>query len=68
MSSGVPKVAQDRGRLRGALCRVRRDPRVERLPDWYGGVQRRHRLLERRLGVDPVRVEDVEVLDTHPLE
>ena len=33
-----------------------------------GGVERAHRLLERRLGIEAVRVEDVDVVEPHPRE
>ena len=52
---------------RGLLGRVGGDPRVERLALTDGGVERAHRLLERRLGVEAVRVEDVDVVEPHPL-
>ena len=57
--------AQDLGRLRRALGRVGRDARVERLALAHGGVERAERLLHRRAGVAPVRVEDVDVLEAH---
>ena len=43
-------------------------PDVERLALPDGRVERAHRLLERRLGVEAVRVEDVDVLEAHPLQ
>ena len=62
------EVAQDPSSLARLLRRVRRDADVERLPLMHGGGERAHRLLERRLGVEPVRVEDVDVVDAHPLQ
>jgi hypothetical protein len=38
------------------------------LPGSHGRVERAHRLLERRLGVEAVRVEDVDVLEPHAAE
>ena len=60
--------AQDRRRLLRLRRRVRRDAGVERLALAYGGVERAHRLLERRLRIEAVRVEDVDVVETHPPE
>ena len=59
---------EDLVRLARLLGRVRRDADVERLPLPHGGVERAHRLLERRLGVEAVRVEDVDVVEAHPRE
>ena len=58
MSSGVPS-----RRLTCPPRRVRGDPDVQclALPD--SGIERAHRLLEWCLGVDPMRVEDVDVLE-----
>ena len=66
MRSGVPEPAQDRGRLARALGRVRRDADVERLALADGGVERAQRLLERRVRVEAVRVEDVDVVEAQP--
>ena len=65
---GVPRLAHDRRRLARLLGRVGGDARVERLALPHGRVERAHRLLERRLGVEAVRVEDVDVLEPHPLQ
>ena len=62
------QVAQDRGGLARLLRRVRGDADVERLALPYRRVERSHRLLERRLGVETMRVEDVDVLETHARE
>ena len=58
--------AQDGGRLAGLARRVRRDAHVERLALVDGRRQRAHRLLERGVSVEAVRVEDVEVVDADP--
>ena len=63
-----PELAQDRGRLARLLRRVRRDAGVERLALPHRGVERAHRLLERRVRVEAVRVEDVDVVEPHALE
>ena len=42
------------------------DPDVEGLAGAHRGVQRAHRLLQRRVRVEPVAVEDVHVVDAHP--
>ena len=43
-------------------------PGVERLALADGRVERAHRLLERRVRVEAVRVEDVDVVEAHPRE
>src|SRR5664280_2570107 len=48
--------------------RVGGDPGVERLALSNRSVEGAHRLLERRLRVEPVRVEDVDVVEAHPAE
>ena len=62
------EIAEDRSRLARVLRRVRRDPGVQRLTGSHGGVERAHRLLERRVGVEAMRVEDVDVVEPHPRE
>ena len=57
--------AQDARRLPGLRRRVRRDAGVERLALPDGGRERPHRLLERGVGIESVRVEDVDVVETH---
>ena len=68
ISSGVPSPAQDRAPPRRALGAVGGDPDVARLALPHRGVERAHRLLERRVGIEPVRVEDVDVVEAHPLQ
>ena len=68
MRQGVPSSRRISTR---ALCLFRvvgGDAHVEgfALPD--GGVERAHRLLERRLRIEAVTVEDVHVLEPHALE
>ena len=60
------QVAQDAHGLLGALGRVGRDAGVERLALPHRGVQRTQGLLERRVRVEAVRVEDVHVVEAHP--
>src|ERR1700733_7346216 len=62
------QLAQDQRRLLGPARTVGGDSHVARLALADGGVERPHRLLERRLGIEPVRVEDVDVVESHPLE
>ncbi len=50
------------------LRRVLRDADVQRLSLPHGGVERAHRLLQRRLRIGPVRIEDVEVVEPHALK
>ena len=68
MRSGVPRSRRIARRLARLLRRVGRDPRVQRLALPDGGVERAHRLLERRLGVEAVGVEDVDVVEAHARE
>ena len=60
-----PEVAQDGRRLARLLRRVGGDAGVERLPLAHGRVERAHRLLERRLRVEAMGVEDVDVVEPH---
>ncbi len=62
------QLAEDRGSLSRLLGRVRGNPDVEGLPLPNRSVERAHRLLERRVRVESVRVEDVDVVETHPQE
>ena len=48
--------------------RVGRDPDVERLARAHRLIEGAHGLLERRAGVDPVRVEDVDMVEPHAPE
>ena len=59
------ELAQDLGRLLGPPRAVGGDPDVPRLALAHRRVERAHRLLERRLGIEPVRVEDVDVVEAH---
>ena len=61
-----PQITQDRQRLPGSFGRVRRDADVARPARSEGRVEGAHGLLERRSGVEPVRVEDVDVLQAQP--
>ena len=65
ISSGVPSSRRIRTASRGALARVGGDAGVQRLALAHGGVERAERLLQRRVGVQPVRVEDVDVVEPH---
>ncbi len=62
------EVAGDLGRLLGLRRGVRRDADVERATGPDRRVERHHRLLDRRLGVEAVAVEDVDVVEPHPGE
>ena len=53
---------------RRALGAVRRDADVQRLALAHEGVEGADGLLDRRHGVDAVRVEDVDVVDAHALQ
>ena len=58
-----PQRVEDRRRLARPLRGVGRDPGVQGLPLPHSRVERAHRLLERRLRVEAVRVEDVDVVE-----
>ena len=62
------EVVQDRRRLPGLLGVVGGDAGVERAAGADGGVEGAHRLLERRVGVEAVGVEDVDVVEAHALQ
>src|SRR4029077_15242620 len=62
------EIAEDRLRLAGLLGRVRRDADVYGLPLARPPPGRAHRLLEGSLGIEAVRVEDVDVFEPHPPE
>ena len=62
------QVAEDCSRLPRLLGGVGRDTDVQRLPLAHRRVERTHRLLERRLGIEPVGVEDVDVIEPHAAE
>ena len=62
------QVAQDLRRGERVLRGVGRHPDVERLARADGRVERAHRLLERRVGVRAVVVEDVDVVEAEALE
>ncbi len=68
MSSGVPRSRRIAAASAVFAGRVRRDAGVERLALAHGGVEGAHRLLERRVRVEAVRVEDVDVVEPHPLQ
>ena len=62
------QLAQDAGGLAGLLGGVVGDADVQRLALLDRRVQRAHRLLQRSLRVGAVRVEDVDVVEAHPLQ
>ena len=62
------ELAQDLVRLACLRSGVGRDADVERFPLPHGGVEGVHRLLERRLRVEAMRVEDVDVVEAHARE
>ena len=62
------QLAQDPRRLFGARTRVGRDAGVQRLALPHRGVERAERFLERRVRIEPVRVEDVDVVEPHALQ
>ena len=66
--SGVPSERRIAAASRVCSRRVGRDAGVERLALADGAVERTQRLLQRRLRIRPVRVEDVDVVEPHPRE
>ena len=62
----MPSLTQDRRRLPSPLRVVRGDPYVQRTTRTNCGVQRAHRLLEWRVRVEAMGVEDVDVVKVHP--
>ena len=67
MSSGVP-TAQDGGGLPGLGGGIGGDTGVKRLSLADGGLEGPEGLLERRVGVEAVRVENVHIVHAHPLQ
>src|SRR6187402_652488 len=57
---------QDSCGFTGGLGRVVRDTGVERLAAAHDLIERSHRLLEGRLGVVPMAVEDVDIIEPEP--
>ena len=53
---------EDPGRLDGAFGGVGRDAGVQRPSRPHGGVERAHRLFERGVRIEAVRIEDVDVI------
>ncbi|SOT42656.1 hypothetical protein F01_420702 [Burkholderia cenocepacia] len=59
---------EQRGHLARLRGRIRRNADVERLALLHGRRQRARRFLERRVRVETVRIEDVDVVEPHPLQ
>ena len=62
------ELAEDLRRLARLGRRVRGDADVQRPAPVYRAGERAHRLLQRRLRIEAVRVEDVDVVEPHPCE
>jgi hypothetical protein len=62
------QVAEQPGRLPSALRGVGGDPRVQRPAGAHRGVERTHRLLERGIRVEAVRIEDVHIVQTQSVQ
>ncbi|OPZ49786.1 MAG: hypothetical protein BWY91_02983 [bacterium ADurb.BinA028] len=65
---GSAQLAQDLDRLSGARTGVAGDTGIQGLALTHRAVQRAHGLLQRSVGVEAVAVEDVDVVDPHPLQ
>ena len=59
------ELGEDRRGLPRARRVVRRDAGVQRPSGAHRGVERSHRLLQRRVRIDSMRVEDVDVVEAH---
>ena len=68
MRSGVPRSRRMCDRFAGALRGVGADAHVARLARAHRRVQRTHGLLERRVRVEPMGVEDVHVVQPQARE
>ena len=68
MSSGVPRSRRIAAASRVFSAEYDEIPAYSALPGSHGRVERAHRLLERRLGIEAVRVEDVDVVELHARE
>ncbi len=66
ISSGTPISRSSAAASRVCLGAVGRDAGVDGPPGLHRRGQRAHRLLERRLRVEAVAVEDVDVVEAHP--
>src|ERR1044072_5211760 len=60
------EVPENRSGLASLCGGVRGDADIQRLTVPHGRVESPHRLVERGLGVETMRVEDVDVLEAHP--
>src|ERR1700677_1123871 len=66
--TGRPELLEDRCGLLGATRIVGGNADIKRLALANRVIERPHRFLERRLGIETVRVEDVDVIDAYALE
>jgi hypothetical protein len=62
--SGVPSARRIVAPSRVRCAGVGGDPDVQRLALAHGRIERAQRLVEGRVGVEPVRIEDVDVVET----
>jgi hypothetical protein len=66
--TGRAEALEDGGRFFRADRIVGRDTGVKRFPLANRMIESAHRFLERRLGIETVRIEDVDVIEPHALE
>src|SRR5690606_11956569 len=66
--AGRAELLQDRHRLTGALGVVGGNPDIERAAGTHDVVERDHRLFERRIRVEAVGVEDIDIVESHALQ
>ena len=65
---GDPPGLHDFGRLSGTVRRVVRDPDIQGFAAVHDGLQSAHGLLQRGLRIRAVVVEDVDIVQMHPLQ
>ena len=66
--TGRPEPLENGGRFLRAASVVGGNADIKRLALANRVIERAHRFLERRLGIETVRVEDVDVIEAHTLE
>jgi hypothetical protein len=62
------EILQDLHRLARPLRIVGGNARIERLARPHDLVERTHRFFQRRVGIEAVRIENVDIVEPHPLQ
>ncbi len=68
MRQGVPRDRRIAAAFRVMRRRIGRDARVQGLSLLHRAVQCTECFLQRRVGIHAVRIEDVDVIEPHPLQ